>query len=281
MKKLFWLCFLIIVLYKMFVLLNMLPPVIPHGDIVYHVMDSILSIINQFAMGISGAIVFYYISLFFNTKNNMDVAYEIRGDILNVLRHHAKILENIKYFKKIKKDTYDIFLWKDIINLLNVIKNSPKLKNEYVYDKYFEDYLDYKIEYEYEKTIGEYFLEVDENTLVQDIDDFNIYNKKLSIYINDFKINTSFLYYLKGALEGVNTFIDPDYSDDLFQYNSILKSELKSKNVEADKMTDLKKCICLGYLKFLTDTINCFNIFDDYISSVEKNKLINFIKMIK
>ena len=91
MKKLFWLCFAIILFYKIFALLNMLPPVIPYGDIIYHITDFILSIINQFAIAISGAIAFYYIGLFFYTKNNVDVANNIRSEIVEVLCYHMEI----------------------------------------------------------------------------------------------------------------------------------------------------------------------------------------------
>lgn len=271
-KKIFILCIVIITFYKIVVLCDTLPSIIMYGNIIYSILESILYVINQLAIGISGAIVFYYLNLFFELKKNMDVYTEIRAKMLYKFYYHLEILKNIKYFKELHKS---YFMYKDCDRLCNIMKNSLKVKGRYVFDEECESDIDYIIDYEYEEAICEYLLQIDVKELTNKIDGLNSYIKEFNNYILSMGNSLSLLYHLKEVKDKIENLTDDNIiNDDLFQYNEMLK-----EHDEIDIIT-CKKYVILCYLQLLSYDRDFYVYIDNFIKILQKNNIIKFIKIV-
>lgn len=276
LKKIFIFCIVIIALYKIIMLLDTLPPMFLYGDITYHIAESILYVINQLAIGVAGAIIFYYLNSFYNTKLNMALYYDLRKNILFILYHHMDILKNVDYFKELGDKTQ--FLWPDCIVLLSIIDKSLEVDDGYVYDKDAESQSDYEIKYKYEQAVGEYLLQVNQSNLIHSIEQFNKPIDDLRACISSYGINNlSSFYQLKGGKDIIDTVTSDFYCDDLIGYTDCLKYD---DSQEKENLIIFRKYIGLYYLQFLNETIDFYNAINEFIETVEKNKIIKYTNLI-
>lgn len=69
----FLLCILMMVFNEVWTILGNLPEAFPYGDFIYHIIVGVVAIINNLAIGIAAAIIFYYAVQFIDKKKNYEI----------------------------------------------------------------------------------------------------------------------------------------------------------------------------------------------------------------
>jgi hypothetical protein len=116
----FLLCILIMPLNEIWRFLEKRPEAFPYGNEIYHALAIIFFIFSNFAVGVSAAIVFYFMQQFINKKKDFEIYADLRSDTYRLLYNHIEILKEIPGFEHLKKkDAPYWFLITDVQPLLD------------------------------------------------------------------------------------------------------------------------------------------------------------------
>lgn len=247
-------CLLIMIFYEGWKVLDTLPEIFQSGDIVYHFIAGVISIINQLAIGIASAIIFYYFVEFLDKKKNYEIYTNVRRDILFLCYSHLHLLTKIETFKVINNrdrrvaDFYDCY---DIPLLVNLFENNStagqieKIKNEII--EFFKT--------QSKKQIGEF------------TDSF-----KRDIELLKNKVNYRYFKESKDLIESIYLWYDDDF--EMISQIYIFDEDEKNRSAYIETMAD-------DYYRFLESTIVFYVELEKFIVSIEKKDIWTFIQMLE
>lgn len=101
-SKLFVGSIFVMLVEKFVLLLENSKPLIKYGDIIYHFMTNILSVVAQLAASVAAAIIFYFCIEFANKKRDMEKYIDIRRTLLFSIYSHMKFFSRIEGFESIR-----------------------------------------------------------------------------------------------------------------------------------------------------------------------------------
>lgn len=84
---------------KVILLFENFNPLIKYGDIIYHFIASILSVVTQLAASVASAIIFYYCIEFVNKKRDMQRYIDIRTTLLLFIYYHMESFARLRDLK--------------------------------------------------------------------------------------------------------------------------------------------------------------------------------------
>lgn len=111
----FLICTLIMLFNEIWKLLGNRPEAFKYGSIIYQVIAVFSSIITNVAIGVAGAISFYYIAQLIDKKKNRELYTDLRKHLLFMFYNHLKLLTRLDQFREVNNrerrvaDFYDIF----------------------------------------------------------------------------------------------------------------------------------------------------------------------------
>lgn len=239
------------IFYKLFNILGNLPEVFSYGNIIYQILNNIFDIMNQLAIGVSGAIVFYYTNLFIVAKKEVDKYYDIRTDLYNLLTTCMGTLKELDYFKELKKllikENRNVFFSADIVTLVDIVNNSSFNGTEYEYEQAIKKYL------------PETYLFSLDNEL-----------RWFSHWIEYFKSHFKYVTY-KNSKEKYDEIIN--VFEDLDICNDTLKD--LGNDIDADLVSEK----CENFIYFLQLLIQLLDDFENLIKYIKNTNIFKFINM--
>lgn len=134
----FIICICIMIFEKFFLIFDNFPELFAGGDIIYHAVANILSIITQLAASVAAAIIFYYCTEFLNKKKDMEIYCDMRRELLITIYFIMDLFERFDSFSAIKcsntnkrwHDVYDIEPFCNCLKCLDNKKDYQILKEQ-------------------------------------------------------------------------------------------------------------------------------------------------------
>lgn len=232
------------------------PELFKGANYIFHIIQSLVSIISQLAVSVAAAIIFYYIMEFINAKKRINDIVEIRKSVLFMLYNHMRILCHTQIFDKLNRDKkrladrFKIFLIVDIPIFLECY-------NECETEKLHDELVDY-------------FRSVESNAeekenLIRNLQGFrkdiaNLLEKKRFPFYKGYMQDIEELQAIYEELEG---------------YTMIYKEE--DENI--DKLCCYEYIIEFYYF-LLTDSVQTYCIMERYIECLEEKHVLEFIRMV-
>ncbi|MFD4931859.1 hypothetical protein ACFWMS_23730 [Peribacillus butanolivorans] len=248
------LCIIVMVFDPIWSLLEDRPEAFAHGNIVYHVVGVFSFILTNLAIGIAGAIVFYFMSQFLEKNKNFESFADLRTNTIWLLCTHMKILSELKQFEELnKRERFgDLFYSPDVPILIKAFKNinSEEQKSQL------------------KENLKKYFS--------------NTSNQRLLFIMIDFKENINRLdskkniRYFKGSKDLIESLTSKfrDFSTWVSYYK-----DAKAKN-EEDKQAVFLKYLVDEYYDILESTIELYEELEIFIDCIENKRLLTFIRMV-
>ncbi len=251
----FFTCILIIFFSKIWNILGNYPEAFKYGSIIYQIVDVILFVLSNLSIGIAATIIFYYIQQLIEKKRNFDWYAELRRILLFMFYKHLVVLSEIENFKEIKQrdrrvtgllgyDIYDIPVLIELYNEINTEEQKEKFKNNLI--NHFINMSDQQVE-EFSNSFQK---EIDEITTKENTRYFKESNELIrslyTIYNDDFSIMTNI--YVRDS------------------------TELNLNHLTEEVVND--------YIDFLDATFELYQELTTFIDSIEKKKIMVFIKML-
>jgi len=249
---LFIICLIIMVLNEVWVIFNNMPEIFMYGDIIYHFIASSLSIVNNIAIGITSAIIFYYVVEFLNKKKDYEIYSDVRANIYFMFYEHLEVLTKLNHFNGISKKK----------------KNRPNMFN--IYDiplliSLFEEIsTDKQIEI-IKKELVDFFR-------TQSNEQIELFAEGFTKYIERIQ-NMSDYRYFKDSKELIET-ICIIYNDDFYTIVGLIF------NSNENNRSDYLEVLANDYFSFLKATIDFYIELDKFIDSINNKKVKTFITML-
>lgn len=140
---LFILCVGFMVMDQIMKYLDYCPELFSGGDYIFHVIQSLTSILSQLAVSVAAAIIFYYVVEFINAKKKLGDIVEIRKHLIFMMYGHMRILCHTPSFdglnrnKKRLNDKFKMFLIMDMPIFLDSYYGCKKEKPSSELFEYF------------------------------------------------------------------------------------------------------------------------------------------------
>jgi len=240
---------------KLWEFLKNRPEAFPYGDEIFHAIEVIFYILSNLAIGIAAAIVFYYMGFYLDKKKNMESYQYFRSDVRRLLFNHKDLLREIEEFKILneeKKPGEWFYQTKDIYNLIdsyNKIHSKEQKK-------------------QFENNLINYFFNLSEEELME------IRNK----FENSSKIidNQKEKRYFKDSKDLIESFTPMMYEDGDLELSFHLFITEETKELKQQYAEELVK----DYCEFLDATIVLYEELQLFMETIDKKKILQFIKMV-
>lgn len=244
---------LIIFFSKVWGIIGNYPEAFKYGSIIYQIIDVILYVLSNLSIGVAASIIFYYTHQLIEKKKNFQQYVELRKILLFMFYNHLKVLSKIHNFREINqrdRDITAILFPFDIYDIPVLVRLYGEIKSE-------EQKTDFK------KNLMDFFLNMNE----QDLNDFS----------NSFKKNLEELKKMQGIrfFKNSNELIVSlcnSYYDEFYIAAGISR--------ENNDLTGIAELIADDYILFLDDTMDLYLELIQFIDSIEKKRIIKFIKML-
>lgn len=251
----FFTCVFIISFSKVWTILGDYPEAFKYGSIIYQIVDLLLYVLGNLSIGVAATIIFYYIQQLIEKKRNFDLYTELRRILLFMFYKHLVILSEIENFKEIKQRDrkvtglwgYDIFDIPVLIRLYNEINTEElkeKLKNNLI----------------------DHFISMSDQQLKE-------FSNSFQKEIDELKTKESIRYFKESNELIMSLCIS--YEDDFSLITDIYVRDRNESNLK-----DLTEEIVNDYINFLDATFVLYQELKIFIDSIEKKKIMVFIKML-
>lgn len=249
----FIICLIITIFNEIWSMVDKIPELFKHGDIIYHIIKSGISIINNIAVSIAAAIIFYYAVEFLGKKKNYEMYTDIRKNILFMFYKHLKVLTKLDWFSEIitrerrVPDFYDIFDVPVLVKLFKEISTEEEvliIKNE----------------------LNNFFQIQNKNFMVEFADSF----KKDIAEIKN-KMNYRYFKESKDLIEAIYIQYDDEF---------LITSERYAFEKDKENISTYIDTIVDDYFDFLNSTIVFYIKLEKFINCIDKKQLGVFIRML-
>ncbi|MED3971397.1 hypothetical protein P4658_27250 [Priestia megaterium] len=251
----FLLCILIMIFGQVWTFLGNFPEAFPYGNIVYNVVVVIFFIFTNLSIGVAAAIIFYFMSQFLDKNRNFEMYSDLRSDILRILYDLMKIVSEVNQFKELKLIQKERRInWFQHTDVPILIKHFREIDSE-------EKKLVLK------KDLMTYLSGLSDEKMNETILNLEKHIEKL-----EEKKNIRYFKESRDLIESLTgNFGDGDFSLDFSLY--IGEENKINKNAYLENLAN-------GYYDVLDSSINLYEELEEFIISIEKKKIIKFIKML-
>lgn len=229
-------------------LLGNLPEAFKYGSVIYQFIAVISSIITNLAIGVAGAISFYYVSQLIDKKKNREQYTDLRKYLLFMFYNHLKVLTRLDQFSEVNNRERKVADWYDIFDIPVFYDLFKKINTEEEIAKFKKNLFDYFA------TQSEQQIEVFIEAFKKEIEPL----KKLS--------NIRFFKDSKDLIETVCIIYDDDFS--------LIPS------VDKQNKSNYIEMLVKDYYDFLNATVILYEELEDFLESMDKNRWVAFIKML-
>lgn len=237
---------------KIYLLFDNLPELFNGGDIIYHSIANILSVVAQLAASVAAAIIFYYCSEFLNKKRNMNLYIDFRRTLLITLYFIMDILEQFDNFETIRRSTtkrmHDVY---DVKPFYFTLKNIEDEKN-----------------YQYLLNQLKQYLQININELSNYMRGFHSTIKELTNNVSNYR-------YFR------NSFNDMEEIKNIFEdlYNTfiIYKDEKGSGEIDEEAAVNEIAELFIDFVQSYTD----FEIkLDTFMTAINRKRMVTFMRLL-
>jgi len=245
---------------KVWIILGQFPEAFKYGSIIYQIVDVILFVLSNLSIGVAASIIFYYIQQLIDKKRNFDLYTELRRILLYMLYKHLNLLDKIENFEEIKRQKNKIIGFYD-----HDYNSIPKFL------KLYNDINTLELKERFKKNLANQFFKMND----QELEKFsNVFQKEIQELKNKKDIR-----YFKDSHELISSLIY-SYNDDFCSMTEIyIEERLKDSFVKRD-IEEITETVVSDYIEFLESTVELYQELDTFIDSIEKKKILLFIKML-
>ncbi|MGG0844965.1 hypothetical protein [Peribacillus simplex] len=249
----FLLCIITMIFGYIWTLLGDRPEAFVYGNIIYEAVAGIFYILTNLAIGIAGAIVFYFMAQYLDINKNFESYADLRADTLSLLYTHMMILKDIKEFEGLNNDrNADFFYSLDVPILIEGIRKIS-LEEE---------------KSQFKNNLKEYFLNTPKERLEKIMKSF----EKDVQYLETNKEKR----YFKGSKDLIESVTSSFRDDGDFSISFEWVTNAKDDTEKLDFVDGLVK----DYLDVLEATVDLYEEIQEFIDSIEKKRIIKFIRMV-
>ncbi|KAF1342938.1 hypothetical protein ACWA16_13450 [Bacillus subtilis] len=250
----FLICTLIMLFNEIWKLLGNRPEAFKYGSIIYQVIAVFSSIITNVAIGVAGAISFYYIAQLIDKKKNRELYTDLRKHLLFMFYNHLKLLTRLDQFREVNNRERRVADFYDIFDIPVFYDNFKKINSKEEVTRFKKNL------YDYFATQSEQQIKVFTEAFEKDI-------KKLKE-----KSNIRFFKESKDLIDTVCIIYDDDFS----MISSIYLSNFEDTQNKSNYIEELVK----DYYDFLNATVILYEELEEFLESMDKNRWVVFIKML-
>jgi ABC-type multidrug transport system fused ATPase/permease subunit len=236
-------------------LLENRPEAIPYGDVIYHTIEVIFYILTNLAIGVSAAIVFYFMSQYIDKKKNFEKYTDFRAIVLRVLYNHMKVLSDVEEFNKLNERKEWIKDWYISTDVPIFLESFTKIDSE-------------ETKMLFKKNLMEYFLSMSDERFTKVMEEFENLAKEI-----DPKKEIRFFKGSKDLIEAFTAWFG--YSGDFSIIVGLFKGE-KDPKAKRDYAEELVN----DYYSLLESSIILYEELAEFIDCIEKKRIWKFIKML-
>jgi hypothetical protein len=233
--------------------LDKLPEAFRYGDILYHIIADITSILNNLSIGIATSIIFFYFLEFINKKKEYEAYADIRGKVLWIFYHHLQILTKLNQFNDInkrKRRVENFYDYHDIPVLVRLIREVSTEK----------DIINIK------KELNDFFKE-------QSSENIKKFSDSFQAGINVLRDRMNYRYF-KGSKSLINS-IYMSYTD---EFSMIADMDINNEP-EINK-EDYFELLVNDYFEFLIYTVDFYEELEKFINCLDEKRFKVFIEML-
>ena len=253
-KSIFLACIGVMVLDKIMIALDSLPPLFNGADILYHIFASAISIFSQLAVSVAAAIIFYYIIEFYNIKRNIEKYIELRKDLLFILYAHMALVRHTNEFDYLNQRQRRVD--DDVCFDMNDI---PYLLHDF--DKWDKE----KAKSTMVPKLITFF-----NGLSPRLQDW--YINRFQKEIDSLKLKRDYRY-IKGSSDDIDNIVS--IHQDMMEYYDLWKVE-----GDTQKKEQFLSGVFSDYIDFFNDSVNFYQLIQMFISCVDRKDIILYLKML-